>query len=292
MLMERFVKITVGVMSAIVVIAVIVMWNLPKDRISGEELMQIHMGFARINKNLPMDVGTVGTLDSMYFSNRSICYDMTVYGDESVIEFYAAHKKQFRSLCFLSYATLNGQNGNGTKLARFQKAQNVGTIFNVFSKKSGDSFSMSFTPDEILNFLESFSGTPTDAMADVIDMQIELANQEINNISSNSLASTLGEGLSLKSLSRKGLDIVWTYLVDESYYDIQVLKENSRDDVIIDALAHDFVIDPDCQALVNSLSISHSNLVLRYEGSTSHECATFRIPYSILKKYSQVPNLQ
>ena len=44
--------------------------------------------------------------------------------------------------------------------------------------------------------------------------------------------------------------------------------------------------------LINLVSISHSNIVIRYQGDTNNKFADLKITYQILKKYSQVPNLK
>ena len=82
-----------------------------------------------------------------------------------------------------------------------------------------------------------------------------------------------------------------TYILDESLYIIDNIIENSKDKQFINELASELAIDPDMQELINLISISHSNIIIRYQGNTTRKFADLKITYETLKKHSQVPRL-
>ena len=288
--MERIVKIVAAIFIVAILVTIGIVSVLPKDRLTFDEEMEIRNGVQALNDDLPRRVGTIGTLDAIRYQNRAICYDMTVFGDPDIIEFYRSHYNEFRAVALYSFSTLNGQNGNANKLAEYCKAKKIGTKTTIVFADN-ESISWDFAPNELYDFLLSYNGTPTDAMRTVLDFNIALANYQCSNVTTNSIESLSDEGIVLISLEHKDSDIIWTWSVDEKLYSIKDLSTSFQIPDAANAILGELVTDPDVQELVNLISISHSNMLLRYKGYKSGKVAELIIPYSILKQHSQVPSL-
>ena len=288
--MEKVIKIIVAVFVLAILVTIGIVSVLPKDRLTFDEEMEIRKGVQALNDDLPRQLGTIGTLDAIRYQNRAICYDMTVFGDPSIIEFYRSHYDEFRTVALYSFSTLNGQNGNANKLAEYCKAKKIGTKTTIVFADN-ESISWDFAPNELYDFLLSYKGTPTDAMRTVLDFNIALANYQCSNVATNSIESLSDEGIVLISLEHKDSDIIWTWSVDEHQYSIKDLSTSFQIQDAATVILGELVTDPDVQELVNLISISHSNMILRYKGYTSGKVAELYIPYSVLKHHSQVPSL-
>lgn len=288
--MERVIKIVSVVFIAAILVAIGIISMLPKDRLTFEEEMKVRESIQALNDDLPRRVGSIGTLDSIKFERRTICYNMTVFGESEIIDFYRSHYEDFHIVALYSYATLNGQNGNASTLAEYCKAKKIGTRTTVFFKDN-ESISWDFSPDELYDFLLSFEGTPTDAMTTVLDFDIALANYNLSNVATNSIDALSDEGIALISLEHQDNNIVWTWGVDEKRNNINDLSASFHMPNAAEVFISEMVQDPDFQELVNMISISHSNIVLRYKGVASGHITDLLIPYDILKQYSQVPFL-
>lgn len=93
--MEKVIKITVAVFVLAILVTIGIVSVLPKDRLTFDEEMEIREGIQALNDDLPRKVGTIGSLDAIRYHNRAICYDMTVFDDPNIIEFYGSHHNGF-----------------------------------------------------------------------------------------------------------------------------------------------------------------------------------------------------
>lgn len=288
--MEKLLKIIVVASIITILVTIGIVSVLPKDRLTLDEEMEIRKCVQGLNDDLPRQIGTIGTLDAIRYQNRAICYDLTVFGDPGIIELYRSHYKEFRSVALYSFSVLNGQNGNANKLAEYCKTKKIGTKTTIFFADN-ESISWDFASNELNDFLLSFEGTPTDAMFTLLDFQIALVNYHCSNITTNSIEALSDDGIVFISLEHKGDDIIWTWNVDEQKKSIIDLSSFFQFPDAATITLNQLVTDPDVQELVNVISISHSNMILRYKSSTSGKVAELYIPYAILKQHSQVPLL-
>ena len=290
--MEKFLKtFAVGAL-VVLVVAIVVVSNLPNkgNTQSLEQNIDIAKHIKALNYDLPRDIGSIGRLESITYEGNMICYKMSVYGDPAIMDFYKKNYDSFRIVMLYSFALLNGQNQNATKLAEFEACKGIGTKWII---KTSDNRSLSWqaTGQELLDFIHKNDSNPTEIVAALLDFQIELTNYQLNNVASNSLIDISEDGIKFKSISHRDKDVIMTYGLDETIYSIDNIIANSTDMEFVEELAAELAQDPDMQELINLVSISHSNIVIRYQGNTSKKYADLRITYQLLKKYSQVPNL-
>jgi len=290
--MEKLFK-TFAISACVVIIVVIaVVSSLPKNRNTTFKNEDINIAgqIKALNYDLPRDIGTIGSLESITYEDNMICYNMSVFGDSRIMDFYKENYTTFKTVMLYSFALLNGQNNNATRLAEFEAAKGIGTKWVI--KISDDCFiSWQATGKELLEFIKEKETNPTDIVADLLDFQIELTNYQLSTVTSNSLADFNEEGIYFKSISHTNNDVIMTYILDESLYLIDNIIENSKDHEFIKELAYELTLDPDMQELINLISISHSNIIIRYQGNKSYKYADLKITYEILKKHSQVPHL-
>ena len=290
--MEKFLK-TFGICACAAIIAIIaIVSSLPKDRnttFSNDDL-DIARQIKALNYDLPRPIGTIGSLESITYEDNMICYNMSVYGDPTIMDFYKENYNTFKTVMLYSFTLLNGQNNNATKLAEFEAQKGIGTKW-VIKTSNNRSISWQATGNELLEFIKENESNPTEIVSDLLDFQIELTNYQIKTVSSNSLANINEEGIYFKSISHTNNDVIMTYILDESLYIIDNIIENSKDKQFINELASELAIDPDMQELINLISISHSNIIIRYQGNTTRKFADLKITYETLKKHSQVPRL-
>jgi len=288
--LERVIKIILAISLTALIIVFAVKAFFPKGRLSSSERQDLERIIASMNEDLPRSIGTVGALDSVFFADNKVCYNMSILGDPSIIEVYRSEYEKFKTVSKYAFFTMNGQNGNATKLASYEAAKSISNKLTIFVT-DGQSVSWDIPGKELLAFINDFQGTPTEAMADVIDFQLSLAAYQRNTVSSNAVSQLEDEGLFLSSLSREDNSIVWSFTADESLYDLDKISENAKNKDFINYTASVLVQDPDVQELMNMISISHSDFVIRYKGNHSHNTAEIFIPYMIIKEYSQVPSL-
>lgn len=289
--MEKAIKIILVSFVFIIIVVIGVTTSLPKDRLTIEEEIKVHNVVKTLNEDLPRNIGSIGTLDSIRFHKRSICYFLTVFGDASIYDFYSAHYKDFHYVLLSNFTLLNGQNGNGTKLAEFYKAKRISTSFTTYCPNY-QSLTWDFSPSEPLEFIQAYNGTPTDALGSVLNFHIALANYNCNSITTNSLSQLSDEGIAFKSLEHIGNNIVCNWDVDDNLYDFKALTSNLKSKETAVSFIEAFANNPDAQELINLISIAHANIVFHYRGMINGQEAEITIPYSLIKQYSVVPHLQ
>ena len=85
----------------------------------------------------------------------------------------------------------------------------------------------------------------------------------------------------------------WTpyfeYNVVEDEIDLDELDKIKDNPDALDIVASSFTEDEDAHEFLGIIAISHSNIVITYEGRNTQKTVSIRIPYSVLKKYCKVP---
>ena len=140
----------------------------------------------------------------------------------------------------------------------------------------------------------------TTALRTTIDTQIEIANlhlpiniedvrDPIKSVALNAILGELDESCLPKSISHVGEDIIFEYNVVENAIDLDELEIIKDNPDALDIFAYSLTEDDDAHELLGIIAISHSNMVVTYEGRNTHKTVSIRIPYSVLKKYRKVP---
>ena len=288
--MERVIRVIAIAFVVVILITIGITMTLPKDRLTIEEEIRFREGIKELNSDLPRPFGTIGSLDSISFHKRKVGYHLSIFGDPSISTIYRDHYQDFHDVFMYSLATLDGQNGNATTLAEYCKSKRIG-LTTTIAFSNADSMTWEFTPSELLDFIHSFNGTATDAVGRVLDFHIALANYNCSSITTNSISALAEDGIELLSLEHVDNSIIWNWGVDENQFDFETLSSAFQNEDFANFLIKEMIKEPDVQELVNIISVSHSDIILRYNGLTSNRMAEITIPYHLIKRYSQVPGL-
>jgi hypothetical protein len=148
--------------------------------------------------------------------------------------------------------------------------------------------------------MDSCKANPTAAMYSIIDMQVKLTKQQlpavvdasgnVRTISINAISSaTCNDGDILLDIRHTENDIEICYLTGEQEYSLSDIVNSVDDMQFLSALTDELAQDDDVRELLNSLAISHSNLILHYEGVKTKRNVTIKIPYVLIRENCDVP---
>lgn len=294
--MNKKIIILVKVFFALSIGGIYVAAHMPRPQFSDFDSMELSKILAKENAELPYKYGTVGSLDSMYLSDKTIVYSISVNGSDEIMKVYKENYYEVEDLLKYSFVMMNGQRNLGSVFADVLNDMGLNIQFRIYSA-SGCREVWNITGKELSDFVSSWRDSPTAALNNIIDIDLKRANLElpldtnsVRSLSSVALNSVVGEvdaRCLLQSISSEGSDIVFCYKVYESdleYY--QTLADPDAMDGLVRALAK----DDDMRGFMDLLVMSHSDLVFTYEGDESGKSVMIRIPYTILGKYCNIPS--
>ena len=297
--MEKIFKIFLCVVVLGLCIGVFVTMIIPKPSITIFEESKLRKVLYDLNKNLPRTIGTIGTLDSIAYRDQTITYNMTSFGDNRIKEIYTQNYNKFKDLFKYSILVMNGQHNMGDIFISILEQKKLNIAYYIYTQ-DGDATKWLISSGELHDFAESCNISPTTALRTIIDIQIEVANinlpiqiEDINNpikmVALNAFLGDIDASCLPKSISHIDNDIVIEYNVDDEIIDFNEL-ENLKDDAkFLDDFACLITENDDMLEFIGMLAISHSNMVIVYNGRNSHRTISIRIPYNILRKYCKVP---
>lgn len=297
--MEKIFKIFLCVVVFGLCVGVFVTTIIPKPSITIYEELELQKVFCDLNKNLPRTIGTVGTLDSIVYSERTITYNMTAFGDNRIKEVYTQNYNKFKDILKYSILTMNGQYNRGDVFMSILEQKKLNIAYCIYTQ-NGDTTKWRISGAELKDFAESCKVSPTAALRTIIDIQIEIANinlpiqiedlnDPIKSVALNAFLGDIDASCLPQSISHIDSDIVFKYDVDEEIIDLNELDNIKNDAEFLDTFAHSLTEDADAHEFIGLLAISHSDMVIVYKGRNSHRSVSIRIPYSVLKKYCKVP---
>lgn len=252
-----------------------------------------------LNSDLPRNVGTIGTMDSIVYNERTITYNITVFGDNGIQEVYKENYNDFKDILKYSVLAMNGQRDMGNKFASLFDTEELNIGFRIYTQ-DGEATEWKVPGKELDEFMKACQMSPTTALRKTIDLQIEIANlnlpvkiedvrDPVRSVALNTFLGEVDEDCLPKAISHVGEDIIFEYDVDEEAMDFDAVDKNKNNPDAIEILVQSLVEDEDAHEFLGMLAISHSNMVVTYEGRNTHRKVSIRIPYSILKKYCKVP---
>lgn len=277
-------------------VGIFVAMNMPKPSMTKFEEMEIKNVMSLWNSDLPR---TIGTMDSIVYHDRTITYNITVFGDNSIKEVYKKNYNEFKDLLKYSLLAMNGQRNMGSALSSILDKKELNLGIRVYTQ-DGDATEWEMPGSELNEFMKACQMSPTTALRTTIDMQLEIANQHlpvkiedvhdpIKFVALNAIFGDLDESCLPKSISHVGEDIIFEYNVDEDSIDWEELDKIKDNPDALDLLASLLTEDEDVHEFLGVIALSHSNMVITYEGRDTHKTVSIRIPYSILKKHCKVP---
>ena len=297
--MEKWFKYILSFVAGALVIGIIVAINMPKPKMTLFDKSELHKMIVGLNDDLPMEIGTIGYLDSIKNVGQTIFYIMSVKGDNGIKQVYTENYDEFKELLKYTIVILNGQKDMGSKLATILDKKGLDMGVRIYPPNK-DYTEWRFTGSELKDFVESCRLNPTEALHQVIDMEIKIANLDlpmkpgdstpIRSVTLNSIEADGDDGFLLQSVTHVGNTITFLYDVDEKVQDIDVMIENSDNEQYLENLAAILAEDADIKAFFGLVAISHSNILFRCVGRTSGKVAEIALPYGLLRKYSKVPS--
>jgi hypothetical protein len=194
---------------------------------------------------------------------------------------------------------LNGQQNHGNMTAKIMEDKGLNLKFEI-TTPSGHTFEQTLLPSEIISFEDSCKMKPTEAMFAVIDMQVKLSRMQlpaviddlgdIRSISTNAISSSaLSAYDMLTDIRHNGNDIELCYLTNEQDALLSVANFDIENEQFIRSVTLEMAKDDDFREFLSSLAISHSNLILNYEGRISKQQFSIKIPYAVIREYCDVP---
>ena len=227
--------------------------NMPKPSMTITEEIEIKKAISRWNSILPRKIGTIGTMDSIVYHDRTITYNITVFGDNGIKEVYKKNYNEFKDILKYSLLAMNGQRNMGSVFSSIldQKELNLG--FRVYAQ-DGDATEWKMPGSELNEFMKACQMSPTTALRTTIDMQIEIVNlhlpvniedvrDPIKSVALNSILGELDESCLPKSISHVGEDIIFEYNVVEDAIDLDELDKIKDNPDALDIVASSFTED-------------------------------------------------
>lgn len=298
--MDKLFKYIIAIFIACTLIGIFIALNMPRPKLTFSDKMKLSQIIAECNADLPLEIGTIGYLDSMSFADETITYAVSVKGDDRIMQVYSDNYDEFKDMLKYSFIEMNGQRNLGNTFAHSLKAKGLDICFKVYTE-SNKSKSWTITGREIREFVDSCKSSPTTALKRVIDMQIQIANLKIPVTTSDSpkattvainsiVGDTKDESCLLQSIKYEGNNLLFEYKVnEEGVKNIERLKDREEDLDFMDAFVQELAQDKDVLEFIGMLVISHSNMVLVYRESKSNEQISIELPYTILRNHCKVP---
>lgn len=188
--------------------------------------------------------------------------------------------------------TLNGQNNAGDNFAKLLDYKGL-TVCIEFKTPSNKIFQWNYTGKDILDFINSISVTPTEALCRIIDTHIKLANLSlpmesnnlgcVNTIVTSSIESTIELDEKLLKILHNGNSVIFVCETTEQETSIPEIREYLSNPLFVQNYATLLSEDADMMEFMNMLVLSHSNLIYRMKNVGSTDSVDVTIPYVILK---------
>jgi hypothetical protein len=295
--METKFKYILGSVAGIIILSIIIALSLPKPNPTLHNRREIEKGIRKYNSELPRKIGTIGWLNAVSVEGNSIVYNMSVEGESSVDTVYENNYSDFHNLLLYSIVVMNGQREYGTLLTKCLEASEMNLKCQV-TTPSSRTFEWTLSSSEMVAFVDSCKQNPTGAMYTVIDMQVKLTRQQLpavvdslgnlRSVSLNAISSdALSESDLLVDIRHTDKDIEVYYVASEQDELLEDWPVN--DETFVRIFTSEIAKDADAKELLNILALSHSNLILNYDGRISKKHISVMIPYHIIKDYCDIP---
>lgn len=296
--MEKAFKIFLWIAVVGIIVGIFIAMFVPKPSMTIYEESDLQKAVYAMNSDLPRRIGTIGTLDSVFYRDRTITYNLTVFGDNRIKEVYKQNYNEFKDILKYSALVMNGQRNMGDIFISILEEKELNFGFRIYTQ-DGDATEWLMPGSELKAFADSCKVSPTTALRTTIDMQIEIANlnlpvriedihDPIKSVALNSFLGDIDESCLPQSISHIGEDIVFEYDVDDSEIDLNELERIEYDAAAMETFAASLTEDEDVHEFLGLLAISHSNMMYTFNGRKSHKSVSVRLPYNILKKYCKV----
>lgn len=293
-------KAIASIIISITIVGIYCMGSYSQRKVTSGETSQIAEAISQLNSELPRPIGSIGSLEHVTYSDMTITFELKVNGSDEIMNVYADNYDDVRDLLLYNFIIMNGQNQCGTLLADILNNHNLNFGVKIYTE-SGKSKFWSITGEQIKQFVESCQLSPTQALQKVIDISLEIANLElplspddthlVANISTKSIVGDIDESCLLQKIEHQGDKIIFEYKVyEQDMENYEALAEQQNNIDFMNALVSELVQDKDILEFLRLMTISHSDLVLAYQGDKTGKQVSVEIPYTILREHCPIPS--
>lgn len=293
-------KTIVSIIISITIVGIYCMGLFSQRKVTSDGMLHIADAISRLNSELPRPIGTIGSLEHVTFSGNTLTYELKVNGSDEIMNVYTDNYDEVRDLLMYNFILMNGQNQLGTLFAEALNNHNLNFGVKIYTE-SGKSKIWSITGEQIKQFVKSCQLSPTQAMQKVIDISLQIANLElplspddanlVANISTNSIVGDIDESCLLQKIEHQGYKIIFEYKVyEQDMENYEALSEQQNNIDYMNAFVSELVQDKDVLEFTRLVAISHSDMVLVYQGDKTGKHVSVEIPYTILREHCQIPS--
>lgn len=115
-------------------VGIFVAMNMPKHSKNITEEIEIKKAVSHWNSDMPRKIGTIGIIDSIVYHNRTITYNITVFGDNDIKEVYKKSNNEFRDILEYSLLAMNGQHNMGSIFSSILDQKELNLDFRVYTQ--------------------------------------------------------------------------------------------------------------------------------------------------------------
>ena len=234
---------------------------------------------SKANELCPIEViKDVATITKIADENNQIVYYVN-YDDSRIDLSCLENNPNTANFVLLnSFGILNGQGiSNGDKCAQFLLKNNYGVAFDVSS--ANNHFRISIDGKELKEKVK-LGKIPTEAIKDVLDMQIKL--------SKSPLPLKVDEGMMNTDIFIENNNIINKLVVDENTWSISNFKANASQ--MKEELYKDLASEVSSRALLNLCKIAHTGIIYRIIGNTTKDSCDVIIDNNYISSHTMTPN--
>lgn len=218
-------------------------------------------------------------------------------GAAEIDSFYVEYYHEMRELMKYGLLSMNGQNGFGSEFASLLDSCGIFLKMN-FTTPSRRFFSWTYSGKELLDFISKINISPTDALYNIIDTHIKLANLTLpinykdtlshQSVATNAIVGVLFGDEQLLRIIHVGDNIILVYKINENDITLRELESYASNDLFIENMASLLSEDPDVKELMKMLVLAHSNMTYRLINPNATDSVDLEFPYSVLKKHCSI----
>lgn len=213
------------------------------------------------NRQCPVSLGAVGTMDSATYNANTVAIYYTLPGEYMNFDMIRQNEQAFHDNMLTTYA--NNQEESFKIL--FDAIVNAGANMDVvMNSTDGDSYTFHFTADELK------------ANQPGSDGDIETFMKTFIENTRMQLPMDIGSGITFTDVTFDDKYFTYHYECDEDYIDMDVLQNefsNNREETI----SNIDVTDPSMAQLLKKIKASNRGYAMTYTGKTSGKTATLTI---------------
>lgn len=214
----------------------------------------------KANQLCPIDLGGVGTITSISIAGKQVVYHVEYDNTLISLDMVKLSADAIKRVFFLSSFIQNAQgHNNGDRLMQMLIEQGYGLTMYISSNK--DNFYISISPQELAAYEKQDRLNPTEAVKDLINMQVEMAHE--------TLPQTIDTGLICTNISIEDNNVIYRVEADEKQYNISAFEDNKES--AKEELYMAWKSEPTMRNMLSLCKVAHTGIVYRFVGNVSQD---------------------